>query len=76
MWHAMRVAAMKRYALFAFDGEGARGGWDDLIGTFETMDDAGIGLTNARKCTCKHFCECRVINRWHIVDLKTGEQVE
>lgn len=55
---------MKRYVLFAFDTYYPRGGWGDMRGTFEVLDDA---LAASRGLTQEH---------WHIVDMQTRRIVE
>lgn len=55
---------MNPYALFAYSQYYPAGGWNDYKGSFETIESALEGAANA---------ECE---RWHIVDLTTGEIVK
>jgi hypothetical protein len=56
---------MKRFLVFAGDSFYPAGGWDDLQGDYETLKEARESLSVKRPYD------------WHhIVDTKTGEQVE
>ncbi len=55
---------MKRYALFAGDQYYPSGGWDDFIGTYDSVEDA----LEAEAKRTRH-------DWYQIVDLTTGEQV-
>jgi len=53
----------KRYLVFGGDSYYPSGGWSDLIGSADTLEDANAAVTASD-------------NDWHsIIDMETGEQV-
>jgi hypothetical protein len=59
---------MKQFLLFACSQYYPSGGWNDLKGDFETLDEA--------KEEWNKYAKEKVYDWGHIVDLKTGEMVE
>lgn len=58
---------MKRYALFCCNRYYPSGGFDDLEGTYDTVDDARTAAAKWEPgCGCGH---------WNVVDLTTGQKV-
>lgn len=54
---------MKRYLVFSGKDHYPRGGWEDFVGSFDTIDECGKSFTSEP-------------NSWmHIVDSNTGEVV-
>jgi hypothetical protein len=55
------------YALFVLEGYGASGGWDDLVGIFETVEEAmekGRGLcSKSHDAHIVHLMERRIVLR-------------
>jgi hypothetical protein len=54
---------MKRYALFLFNNFYPAGGWDDLKGTYDTVEEA------------KAYPTYHCFDNQQIIDLQTGEEV-
>jgi hypothetical protein len=54
---------MKRYMLFAGDDYYPAGGWDDFIGSFDSVEDAMASFPRDR------------YDWWHIVDATIGQEV-
>jgi hypothetical protein len=59
---------MKRYLLFAGEIYYPIGGWDDLKGSFETIDEAKAAASGDPP----HKYE---FDWWHVIDAVTGEKV-
>lgn len=61
---------MKRYALFAGYNYYPSGGWDDIYGTYDTVEEAQEAWRIARSNP-----ERVLRSDWgHIIDLTTGEE--
>ena len=56
---------LKRFLLFANVTYYARGGWNDFVDSFDTIDDATNAVGRTR----------RDIDWWHVVDSTTGQKV-
>lgn len=54
---------MKRYLVFAGETYYPLGGWDDLRGRFDTVEDAVVAVTGK-------------FDWWQVVDIETGEVVK
>lgn len=65
---------MKRYALFAGRTYYPEGGWDDLVDTFDSADEAWERVRrDNRTAVARHALPPY---QWHhVVDLTTGERV-
>jgi hypothetical protein len=57
-----------RYLLFAFDDHYPRGGWNDFLGGFDTIEAA----VAAPKTKDPNY---RYGENWHVVDAQTGHVV-
>ena len=58
---------MKRYAVFAFNDYYPVGGWDDLLGWYESIEEARLGGQN--------FLEKSWRDVMYMVDLETGKAI-
>jgi hypothetical protein len=68
---------MKRYLVFGGDNYYPCGGWDDLLGEFDNLEDAKLTITHGKINACKHKGIEPLSRDWnHIVDLETGEEVK
>ena len=64
---------MKRYALFGGLDYYPGGGWEDFIGTFDTIEEATRAVSGSGGVP--YESKPRDPDWWHIVDLTTGERV-
>lgn len=72
---------MKRYLLFMYSTYYPRGGWDDFIDSYATIDEASIAALarfetdaiNSRHCD---FDPIRHYDFGHIVDSLTGVKID
>lgn len=61
---------MKRYLLFGIVGYYPQGGWDDLLGMYDTLDEAKAAIEEDKEKGLYQSCD------WYqIVDSHTGAKV-
>ena len=60
---------MRRYVAFAFDVYYPMGGWSDIVGTFDTIEEATEAIKSKLNCFDKQFDE------FQVVDIQTGKIV-
>lgn len=60
---------LKRFALFSGDVFYPQGGWEDLAGTYDSVEEASA--EGERRIEPQNS----LAEWWHVIDLQTGERV-
>ncbi len=54
------------YVEFEYGGNCPQGGWNDLVGSFDTLEEAkNDAINNSHRC----------VDRYHVVDIELGKKV-
>lgn len=70
---------MKRYLVFGFSNYYPSGGWEDHLGSFETLEAAKTFLDTEKEDLVYFGNKLSPKNYWdyiQIVDLETGKEIE